>query len=752
MYPVADSKNVDETRYLNEPKPFKSKDPLGQPADMRAFRNISQSLFHSPNPVSDRSSAMLSIERKFGKGPPSVVAVSNAVPIQDPRIAVDEGQQRQAFHGQLKRDAEGNPITEGTHAERFRKPFSGVRSRHLWTQGNLDHQLMLDLMQNKLNLADLGFNVGRTYHGDIALFDDKGFEMPRLGYSVFDTNKEGQRQYREDTGMPWREARDYQVTGSVDPLLMIPSPDYQSGYVEHEGRAGVPVPPTMAMGGQKGLNQGLATARYGLYFNPDDLTPEGMKVYDRALSGDIMRSEEAAAIFEDAWSIVKWEPPGKLGSTQGWLKPLAPIMGSKSLKDPNKPYQRQIMSALGPLLEEGHMLVEPFMGGGGVTYGVNPDRHIGSDIDRNMIALHQAIQHRPEIFTPQSIQDLALYREGDIPAYERYIGGEQLGPNPIGGPVTREEIDKHGIPSMDGIFYGMRYYQLQARFNQLNDKRDAVGLTPEEEAELVKITWFLTKNSNQSSFRYNRTGHMQQPGPKPRSKVVDADVRFEGNVGPIAASERQMNFDRFGSVDELWPNPRTSQGKDFDINLFRSKKNPDFPEPPEWMGTDKGFDPLVQPTYWAASHMPHGIMQNELSHLAQHQKALRGSNILDLPFSDFIRQKKIPDKDVMYYFDPPYRHQKGQHRWTPEMSDMVGRAFRALARKGKPVAWHDSAGPENRRYVEEGGGHYTENIRLDQNRKARTGEVPEMYGFANMPWLDPEEVQSWRDSKGAWTF
>ena len=62
MYPVADSKNIDETRYLREPQQFKSKDPLGQPADMRAFRNISQSLFHSPNPVSDRPSAMLSID------------------------------------------------------------------------------------------------------------------------------------------------------------------------------------------------------------------------------------------------------------------------------------------------------------------------------------------------------------------------------------------------------------------------------------------------------------------------------------------------------------------------------------------------------------------------------------------------------------------------------------------------------------------------------------------------------------------
>ena len=34
--------------------------------------------------------------------------------------------------------------------------------------------------------------------------------------------------------------------------------------------------------------------------NPDDLTLEGQRVYDKALSGDIIRADEASAIFEDA--------------------------------------------------------------------------------------------------------------------------------------------------------------------------------------------------------------------------------------------------------------------------------------------------------------------------------------------------------------------------------------------------------------------------------------------------------------------
>ena len=47
---------------------------------------------------------------------------------------------------------------------------------------------------------------------------------------------------------------------------MIPSLDYQSGYIEYVNR-GVPVPQSMSMDEKKhGIDQGLATGRYGLYF------------------------------------------------------------------------------------------------------------------------------------------------------------------------------------------------------------------------------------------------------------------------------------------------------------------------------------------------------------------------------------------------------------------------------------------------------------------------------------------------------
>ena len=733
MYPVADMANTDDTRYLQEPQDFKSKDPLGEPANMRAFRNISQSLFHSPNPVSDRSSAMLSLERKFGKGAPSVVAVANALPIQNPRVAIDEGKQREAFHGSMRRDENKQPI-EGNHAERFTRPFGGKRSRHLWTQGNLDQQLMLDLMQGRTNLGDLGFNVGRTWQGDIALFNEQGFEMPRLGYSVFSQDEEGRREYREDTGMPWREARDYQVTGSVDPLLMIPSPDYQSGYIEHEGKPGVPVPQSMSMDEKKhGIDQGLATGRYGLYFNPDDLTPEGQRVYDKALSGDIIRADEASAIFEDAWSVIKYDRPDP-------LKPLASIMGVKNLTDLAKPYKRQYQTAYTPLLEEGYTLAEPFMGGGGITYGLQPESHIGSDISREMTGLHNAVKFRPEIFSPQALQDMVLTRVGETPTYSAYKGGKETPVTPVGGPVTQEEIEQYGLPDLDGVYYGINYYRQQDRFNRLKDKRDTVGLTDEEEVELLRITWFLAKNAYSQSFRYNKAGYMNMPGPRPKSNKPRG---FAATIEDIINSGK-VNRERFGLSEndlDIWD--YNAQGK---LGTVRPDWAKSPQGKPDWMGANT----LKQPAYYASGSFPYGITPEE-SDFSQYQQALRGSNILNMGVRDLISQKRMPPKFALA-MDPPYRGQEGQHLgWTSDDSDMIGRVFQTMAKRGIPVTWHDSAHPENLRFVEDSeGGQFGIAGRREGNLKAKTKNVPEMFAFANIDSLDPDEVSSWANSRGAW--
>ena len=123
-----------------------------------------------------------------------------------------------------------------------------------------------------------------------------------------------------------------------------------------------------------------------------------------------------------------------------------------------------------------------------------------------------------------------------------------------------------------------------------------------------------------------------------------------------------------------------------------------------------------------------------------------------MPVQDLIRQKKVP-QDSGYYFDPPYRGETGQHsRWRPEDSDQIGRIFQWAAKQGKPVAWHDSAHPANLKFVEESeGGHHSLAQRLDQAQKTKDKANQEMFAFANMPWLDPEEVATWTDSTGAWT-
>ncbi len=737
MYPVADQKNIDDTRFMRPPKPFKSKDPLGEPADARMFRNISQSKFHSPNPVNDKSSAMLSLERKFGSGSPSVVAVANAMPLQKPRIAVDTGQQRQAFHGTMHRDAEGNPM-EGSHSDRFKKPFSGVRSRHLWTQGNLDQQLMLDLMQGRKNLGDLGFNVGRTFQGDIALFNEEGYEMPRLGYSVFSQDKEGRREYREDEGRPWREARDYQVTGSVDPLLMIPSAGYASGYVEHEGKAGVPVPPTMsASEGKHGLDQGLATGRYGLYFNPDDLTREGQKVYEQALSGDIIRSDEASAIFEDAWSVVKWDRPAP-------LKPLASIMGVKNMTDLKKPYMRQYQTAFAPLMEEGTTLVEPFMGGGGITYGLQPPSHIGSDLSREMASLHNAVKYRPEIFDAKALQDMVLTRVGETPTFSSYKGKDGSPEMPVGGPVTQDEIDQFGMPDLEGVFYGINYYKQQDRFNRLTDKRKVAGLTPDEEIELLRLTWFLSKNAYSQSFRYNKGGHMNMPGPRPRAS---AGRGFGSSVESIINSGK-INRDRFGlseDDEDIW----TTDAKG-NFGKVRPEWAKSDEAKPEWMG--KGG--LRQPAYYAGGTMPYGITEDETD-FGDYHRTLRNSNILNMGVKDLIDQKRMPENFAVA-LDPPYRGQEGQHTgWRSEDSDTIGRLFQTLSKRGIPVTWHDTPHPENTKFVDESeGGEFATADRWEGNVKADSKKVPEMFAYANMPWLSDmgaDEIASWKNSRGSWT-
>ena len=99
------------------------------------------------------------------------------------------------------------------------------------------------------------------------------------------------------------------------------------------------------------------------------------------------------------------------------------------------------------------------MGGGGITYGLQPESHVGSDISREMTGLHNAVKFRPEIFSPQSLQDMVLTRVGETPQFASFKGGKEQPLTPVGGPVSQEEIDQFGMPDLDGVYYGIEYYK-----------------------------------------------------------------------------------------------------------------------------------------------------------------------------------------------------------------------------------------------------------------------------------------------------
>ena len=109
---------------------------------------------------------------------------------------------------------------------------------------------------------------------------------------------------------------------------------------------------------------------------------------------------------------------------------------------------------------------------------------------------------------------MVLTRVGETPQFASFKGGKEQPLTPVGGPVTQEEIDQFGMPDLDGVYYGIEYYKNQARFNQLKDKRDSVGLNDQEEVEMLRLTWFLAKNAYSQSFRYNQEGYMNMLGPR----------------------------------------------------------------------------------------------------------------------------------------------------------------------------------------------------------------------------------------------
>ncbi len=411
-------------------------------------------------------------------------------------------------------------------------------------------------------------------------------------------------------------------------------------------------------------------------------------------------SDSHSVAFSKAFSLLKeWQ-------RQKPLAPLASVMGVKNLTKPSKPYARQMFEAFGPLFEENEdmTLIESNLGGGGVKYGLRPERHIGVDINPALTGLHTAIRDAPQIFNPEAMQDLTLTREGEIPIYSN----TKTPPTPVGGPVTSQEIEQFGMPDLGGVYYGINYYNLRRQFNELQMKKDMGTITPAENVKFLQLAYYLSKNAFGQSMRYNRKGEMTQGGPRPRGRRG-----FKTKLGDIAGAG-QVNLTRFGG----------------------SKSN--------WMSKNK----LNTPEYYAAGHLPYGVLPED-TEFKEYNEAAQNSKIYRMPMQEMFQRLKMPD-NAAFLLDPPYRGQEGLYfDWKNKDSDYVGQVFRMLANRGTPVAWYDSAMDENTRMLEglENAG-YAVTGRAEGNQKAKKKTVPEMFAFANMPHLDPDDVASWSDSRG----
>ena len=453
----------------------------------------------------------------------------------------------------------------------------------------------------------------------------------------------------------------------------------------------------------------------------------GLRVYEQASSGDIVRSE--SAIFEDAWSVVKHWEPQKPGA------PLASVMGVKNFRLPNKPYRRLMTEALTPLFEDDYTMVDAFMGAGGFLHGMKPPNYIGNELQHGTYKLHEAALKRPELFDPEAVKNLAFTREGEIPHIQGFNPKSGLTQrHEIGGPVTEDEIEQYGMPEHEGVYYGVNFFPVRAQYNRLMDKEKKVGLTDDEYVDMIQAAWFLTKNAQNQSFRYSKDmSRMNMPGPRPRASKKEGFRQTTRDIWDAG----QVNEERFGIDTKFALDHPDYKNMILPYHDVGAKGHGVVPE---WV-KEFGFS---QPAYYAAGHKPHAI---DMDMMEQHE-TMKNANaqLHNLDWKDFMRIPK-PDKSVTV-LDPPYRQNTGQHHWNEGESDRVGQTFYSLGKAGKPVIWYDDYVPENLHWVEKAGGSATIISRREHNMKSKLKTAPEMFAWVNMPHLDPEEVASWTDSKG----
>lgn len=354
--------------------------------NIEAFRNIDSGAKHL-SPGMNRftgdlklDTGILSVQRKTPDL--KTVAVANALPIKNPFVRLDQNKQMRAYLGIPEKNKKAN------------------RTAHLWTAGDLSNDELKALIEGKktpMEILGMDPNIvlDRNQAGDATVFydfDGDLFEMPRIGYSVYDIKdhtmpsnvkwKRENRIMRDDVPPPFREARGHMVSGSVDPLLQIPlhwaeeenpslrtRPDQR--YIEWRNPnnpkylyEGLPLPLSLTGDYNKPFVEGgIATGTHGLYFDDAMLTNAGKEVWDAAMTGDIVRRALETIFIRDGSTIQKMPHPEARRIQPG--KPMPTPIKLQGAK--NKPMYDHIMQALAKVLPN-RTQVEPFAGAGGLSF------------------------------------------------------------------------------------------------------------------------------------------------------------------------------------------------------------------------------------------------------------------------------------------------------------------------------------------------------------------------------------------------
>jgi site-specific DNA-adenine methylase len=706
----------------------------GRPHNIEAFRNIDPGQKHlNPGYLSATGeirpdAGILSVERKVrlpnGEKRQKTVGVANALPLNEPFFRLNQKAQTNAYLGTPKKNAN--------------------RTAHMWTAGDLSQADLDSLISGeKTPQQILGMRenmiLGRNAFGDAMMSwqlpDGTYAEAPRLAYEVYDTInpnlphhlkwKRENRIMRPDVAPPFREDRGHSVSGSVDPLLRIPlwmvqhenpqlvEQSQGKRYVEwvnprdNTRFEGIPVPLSITGDYEKPfVSRGVSTGTHGLYFDPRDMTGEGMEMWQNALSGDIFQRAWESLQIEDENTIKKMphHSAGKIKEGQPLPTPLR-IQGVKN----NKMY-REIMQALRQVLGE-RVMYSPFGGGGGLPHQYQAKRAILNDANPD---IGNFMRHL--IREPMQI---------DADKYTPPIGSRITLNHPKAGMIdygewTKERATKHGEGKtwLPAFTYGLR-----DQYNLLRQKAADGTATDEDMKRLAEMFYMIQLTGFQSLVRYGNQNELPSwSNPYSVPAGLGRDKRKD-------LPDEGLNESLFGQLRAMGLyDPEKDTGK-------------------------RGAQP------YEGGFQPHGTLNritplrggggiSDFSPWHEAMKDWEWRTGLASDFYEDVKEQMTPE-DSLLDWDPPYFKEEGAHKFfgLPEQQQTIEQIIDAKNR-GIPTVVFNSMTPAIVDPLREAGFDIHELGRKDfSSSKAESrGVVPELLAMANIP--QDEFMAAWEQMKG----